>query len=195
MWNNEGLTNDLFTSIGNRRAQCLCTIDLSAAFDTVDHQILSERLKTDFGIGGEVALWLRSYFTNRSQIVRIGSAPCADRTPLHMGVPQGSVLEPLLFVAYMSPISRVIDRYGIRQHHYANDTTLYADVTDARDLPPSALTHCCEHLTAWCYTNRMQINPRTSPKWYFSVFLYNWRSRMTRPGCYCWHVSSVPAYC
>ena len=156
-----GLTNDLFTSIGNRRAQCLCTIDLSAAFDTVDHQILSERLKTDFGIGGEVALWLRSYFTNRSQIVRIGSA-AADRTPLHMGVPQGSVLGPLLFTAYMSPISRIIERYGIRQHHYADDTTLYADVTDARDLPPPALTQCCEHLTAWCYANGMQINPDKS---------------------------------
>ena len=156
-----GLTNDLFTSIGNRRAQCLCTIDLSVAFDTVDDQILSERLKTDFGIGGEVALWLRSYFTNRSQIVRISSA-AADRTPMHMGVPQGSVLGHLLFTAYMSPISRIIERYGIRQHHYADDTTLYADVTDARNLPPPALTQCCEHLTAWCYANGMQLNPDKS---------------------------------
>ena len=53
---------------------------------------------------------------------------------------------PLLFFAYMSPITRIIDSCGVQQHHYADDTTLYIDVNDPKSLPPSALARCCDHV-------------------------------------------------
>jgi len=83
----------------------------------------------------------------------------AGITPVDQGVPQGSVLGPLLFAAYMSPISRIIDHHGIRQQHYADDTSLYVEVDDPHNFPPPNLISCSNHLSAWCLSNHMMINP------------------------------------
>jgi len=62
--------------------------------------------------------------------------------PTKSGVPQGSVLGPLLFTAYMSPISRVIASHGVGQHHYADDTTLSVELSGPSDLPSTHLNNC-----------------------------------------------------
>ena len=105
----------MLSSIGRKKASLICTVDLSAAFDTVSHGILLERLKSDFGISGTPWSWLQSYVTGRTQHVKVGDT-IGPVTNIHSGVPQGSVLGPTLFAAYMAPISRIIDSHQVGQH-------------------------------------------------------------------------------
>ena len=82
------------------------SLDLSAAFDTIDHSILLNRLENLFGISGIPLKYLSSYITGRSQYVKIG--PNQSPTELcDFGVPQASVLSPFLFTIYMSPVASV----------------------------------------------------------------------------------------
>src|SRR6478609_9754728 len=88
--------NDLALAINQQKVSALVLLDLSAAFDTIDHHILIQRLTSTFGISGSALSLLSSYLVNRSQFVSIGSS-CSASSDLHTGVPQGSVLGPLLF--------------------------------------------------------------------------------------------------
>jgi len=152
------IINRLAVSAGSRRTSLLCTIDLSAAFDTVNHNKLGERLKTDFGLDATVGAWLRSYLIGRKQFVKVDGA-VGEVTINTSGVPQGSVLGPLLFSAYMSPIGRLISQHGVNQHHYADDTTLLIELDGPADCPSPRLSSCVHNLVTWCLQNDMQINP------------------------------------
>ena len=102
----------------------LLLLDLSAAFDTLDHGILLERLESRFGIKGTALKWIESYLTDRHQSVLINGVR-SDRKSLKYGVPQGSVLGPLLFTAYTSPLEDIAARYNLSIHMYADDTQPY----------------------------------------------------------------------
>ena len=91
--------NDILTAIDNNNTVILLLLDLSAAFDTVDHSILLSRLSSRFGIKGIVLAWLRSYLTSRKQFVNVNKCRSSQRF-LERGVPQGSVLGPLLHLLY-----------------------------------------------------------------------------------------------
>ena len=81
-------------------------LDLSAAFDTIDHDVLLRRMSARFGITGTSLKWFESYLSNRSQCVQIENSTSAKKK-LHFGIPQGSVLGPLLFTLYVSPIADI----------------------------------------------------------------------------------------
>jgi Reverse transcriptase (RNA-dependent DNA polymerase) len=97
-------------AINQRQNTCLCLIDLSTAFDTIDHSILTERLSSWFGISGTVLNWIKSYLSSRSFHVKIKNSP-SSVLQLSYGVPQGSVLGPLLFTLYITPLSTVISMW------------------------------------------------------------------------------------
>ena len=102
----------------------LVLLDLSAAFDTLNHGTLLRRLEESVGIRGTALQWIKSYLMDRRQRVVIGDAVSADSV-LNTGIPQGSVLGPLLFSLYILPLRTIINRHNIERHHYADDIQLY----------------------------------------------------------------------
>ena len=114
----------------NGKVTALTLLDLSAAFDTIDHSTLLERLHVHFGISGTVFQWFKSYISNRQQRVHIdGSLSCAQY--LHFGVPQGSVLGPFLFCLYTTSISQMINTHDVSHHMYADDTQVYIELSQS----------------------------------------------------------------
>ena len=102
----------ILLSSDSGKSTIVISLDLSAAFDTIDHQILLSRLNTSFGISDDTLFWLQSYLTNRTSSVRIGRH-CSSSVTCTTGVPQGSVLGPLLFTAYVSPIAGIAHLHSI----------------------------------------------------------------------------------
>jgi hypothetical protein len=132
---------------------------MSAAFDTIDHGILLWCLPAWFGLTGNVLDWFVSYLFQRTQSIKIHDT-CSAKMPLIYGVPQGSVLGPLLFTSYSTPLSNIISSHDCSHHLYADDTQLYIELTP--DTASSALTRlqdCLEAVKTWMTDNRLKLNP------------------------------------
>ena len=116
--------NDPLQAVDNEGGAILVLLDLSAAFDTIDHQKWLNLLNQSFGIRGVALKWFESYLKDRTQTVQIG--PCTSTTViLRYGVPQGSVLGPILFTMYTTSPGNIIRKHGLNFHLYAADTQLY----------------------------------------------------------------------
>ena len=105
----------------------LVLLDLSAAFDTVDHGILLLCLSQCIGVQGSAYTWFESYLSSRSQFVQIRDTSSSDRQ-LTCGLPQGSVLGPILYLVCTSPLGAILRRHGVRFHMYADGTQLYPNM-------------------------------------------------------------------
>ncbi|KAM9570281.1 uncharacterized protein ACWYII_042121 [Salvelinus alpinus] len=116
------ITEALRTAKANSLSSALILLDLSAAFDTVNHQILLSTL-SELGISGAAHAWIASYLTGRSYQVAWRESVSSPRA-LTTGVPQGSVLGPLLFSLYTKSLGSVITSHGLSYHCYADDTQL-----------------------------------------------------------------------
>ena len=157
------IQNDILLSMDQGKVAILVLLDLSAAFDALDHQILLERLQSHVGVSLDTACWFKSYLAGRTQTVNIitDSETGSSSYPLRYGVPQGSVLGPLLFNIYMLPIGQVIRNHGLTCHFYADDTVLYVSASPTSDgvtMCTSLIERCCTDIKRWMNSNYMKLN-------------------------------------
>ena len=115
--------NDILTKMDNGQVVMLVLLDLSAAFDTIDHNILLNRLEKYYGIKGNALKWFRSYLTGRTQSVSVNGNDSTKQS-VRYGVPQGSKLGPILFNAYIAPLSELVRNHGIEDEKFADDEEL-----------------------------------------------------------------------
>ena len=155
------VNNDVLMAVDAKKAVALVLLDLSAAFDTVDHATLCSRLETLLGLKGTVLSWFQSYLSSRSQCVSVGDA-LSDVLSLTFGVPQGSVLGPFLFTIYTLPLTTIANRHGVSIHLYADDTQLYVsfDASSHESFSESIhiLEKCIQDIKVWMAYNSLQLN-------------------------------------
>ena len=152
------INDDLLRAIDDNACVILVLLDLSATFDTVDHQILLTRLKCRYGVKGTALAWMRSYLSNRLQYVRVAN-DCSSKHKLACGVPQGSVLGPILYSMYTAPIADVIKRHGMGFHFYADDTQIYLSFNPTDALQSKSLIEeCIQDVQLWMVANKLKLN-------------------------------------
>ena len=133
------VNNDILTSLVNGKITALILLDLSAAFDTVDHySILISCLHDYLGVQDLALGWCKSYFSERPQYVRIDTST-SQPTVLDYSVPQGSVLGPQWFTVYTYPVRDIIRSYNLNYHVYADDTQLYLSFNSSQQHANSAI--------------------------------------------------------
>ena len=159
--------NDILRAVDDNKSVILLLIDLSSTFDTVDHLILLSRLWHRFGIKDNALAWFDSYLKARKQFVQIEDCYSSQRCLAH-GVPQGSVLGPLLYLLHTSPIVDIINLHSLQYHLYADDSQIYisfktdcfADLAQAK----SSVELCVKVIDWWMTNNMLKLNQeRTEP--------------------------------
>jgi Reverse transcriptase (RNA-dependent DNA polymerase) len=153
----------------SNQVSLLVMLDLSASFDTVDHNILLSVLSRRFNVTDRAFAWFQSYIDGRSQCF-IHHSRQASSYEVDCSVPQGSVLGPVEFVAYTEDIADVVDQHHVRLHFYADDTQLY-DICRLQDISNmrNRLSGCAAYVSAWCASRRLQLNAdKTETIWFGS---------------------------
>ena len=166
------LSSDLLLSIDKGNLCLMCFLDLSSAFDTIDHAILKERLRSSFRFSDSALMWTDSFLSDRTQLVKHGCTSSQPKPVTH-GVPQGSVLGPLFFILYTSELTHVVQQFGFHLHMYADDIQIYGFCQPSKK---SELTHklemCLDSLSRWFLSNRLHVN--------FSKTEFMWCASMQR---------------
>ena len=147
------ITDKIQRAIEDGLFSCGIFLDFSKAFDTVDHGILLKKL-THYGIRGIANDWFASYLDNRRQYVTIGSTKSDDTLITH-GVPQGSVLGPLLFLLYINDFSKCSDLFD--SHIFADDTNLFYSNSNLAELE-SVVNYNLKMVSDWLMANKVSLN-------------------------------------
>ena len=153
--------NGILHAIDDNKSVILLLLDLSSAFDTVDHAILLSRLSHRFDIKGIALAWFDLYLKSRKQFVQIEDCQSSQRCLAH-GVPQGSVLGPLLYLLYTSLIAHIMNLHSLQYHLYADDsqhyisfkTDCFADLAQAK----SSVELCVKDIDCWMTNNMLELN-------------------------------------
>ncbi len=148
------VTNDLLRAADSGHCSVLVLLDLSAAFDTIEHNILVERLRSWAGITGTALDWFRSYLENRNFFVSIQDFN-SSTAKITCGLPQGSILGPILFSLYMLPLGHIIN---ISFHCYTDDTQLYLSLKPHELNNLTIMYSCLASVKDWMAANFLQFN-------------------------------------
>ena len=158
------LACDVLLAADLENVTLLGLLDLSAGFDTVDHDILISRIQSAFDVHGTVLSWITSFITNRTQTVNFTGQQSTLATVL-CRVPQGSVLGPVLFLLYTVDVPVIAQQRGFLAHSYADDTHLYFyDKVSLSDITLLRLKECISELERWMsdvkhqMSNRLRLN-------------------------------------
>jgi len=158
--------SDILQAVDRGDVAALVLLDLSAAFDTVDHEVLLQCLSETFGVIDVAHMWFRSHLSGRTQYVRCGSSR-SSTTYLVCGVPQGSVLGPVLFVLYTFDLVSLIESHSLLPHLYSDDTQVYSSCSPAAvDVLSVTISECSADVASWMRSNRLQLNSdKTEVMW------------------------------
>jgi len=147
------VVSDILKAIKAGNLAVFALIDLSAAFDTVDHITLLQRLKTSYGLGGIVLKRISSYLNDCTWFVRCGASMSTQRRVM-CGVSQGSVLGRIFFLLYTADLQRIVEQHRLLPHLYANDTQIYGACSPSTMAEfRNCVSSCVDDVAAW-----MQLN-------------------------------------
>ena len=156
------LVDQIRLSMGSNQMTCGIFIDLSKAFDTVNHQILIHKLE-HYGIRGNALELFKSYLNNRKQYVQIENSKSKTR-PISCGVPQGSVLGPLLFLLFINDLPKCCP--NVKTRLFADDTTIFFHSNNIDDIISTGKIVMTQ-LTNWFKANKLTLNADKSS---FTIF-------------------------
>ena len=153
--------NDILNSLDQNDVTILVMLDLSAAFDTIDHTTLLYRLEHHFGIAGKPLEWVTSYLNDRFQTVTI-NGKLSKSVLMKYSVPQGSVLGPKFFTMYTKPVGTICKKHGLNHHFYADDGQLYLSFKPtnlfSKDNTLRSVEKCLVEIVSWMNNNMLKIN-------------------------------------
>jgi len=142
----------------NRDVSVLCLLDLTAAFDTIYHDLIMFKLECQSGLHGVVLDWFRSYLCGRTYRV-IHGGKTSYNVHVICSMAQGSVLGPRMFILYASDLEDVAAKHSANIHGYADDTQLYLHGRRDDTMPTvHRLESCITGVSQWMSTNRLKLN-------------------------------------
>ena len=158
------MTDHLYNQSQNGLITGAIFLDLKKAFDTVNLVILQEKLRA-IGVHGTELQWFHNYFTNRTQVVSANGAVSTTQ-PISCGVPQGSILGPLLFTLYVNDLSSVAVHGKVVL--YADDTAIFLSGKNIEDIQEK-LNSDLERISAWLYANKLTLNANKTKTMLFAT--------------------------
>ena len=153
--------SDILTSLDQHGAVLMVLLDLSSAFDTVDHNLLLQILKERIGVSGTALQWFSSYLSERTETVLVKGCTSLKRK-INTGVPQGSVLGPILFTIYTIGLGDTIHKHDVDYHLYADDTQLYLklmpSIVGNAEATLQRMESCINDIRNWTAMHFLKIN-------------------------------------
>jgi len=152
------ITSELFSSMDEQRVSLLALLDMSAAFDCVNHSLLLKKLSSNYGISNTVLSWFESYLLDRTQQTLFVDK-LSKIYDVSYGVPQGSVLGPILFILYTSGVFKIIEKFGFKVYAYADDIQIIG--TCSPFLFPDLIgrfTCCLSEVDSWMSGHSLKLN-------------------------------------
>ena len=150
--------NTITNALSNKQSSYCIFLDFATAFDTVNHKILIEKLNY-YGVQGKTLSLFESYLSNRTQVVEV-NGKTSEKGLIKHGVPQGSILGPLLFLLYINDISKSSDI--LKFFLFADDTTVYYSADPNDENTEKILNHELEKVTCWLAANKLSLNVKKS---------------------------------
>ena len=136
----------------------ICFLDIEKCFDTIHRGILLQKLEY-YGIRGYALQWFKQYLTNRTQCVRLGYS-LLDIKPISIGVPQGSVLGPILFLLYVNDLPQHIKNELCNM--FADDTIIYSSGQSISDIQSKLQLAIVDSVIPWYESNRLAVDVEKS---------------------------------
>ena len=163
------VTDHILKAIDDKKVTAMVLLDLSKAFDSICHSRLLDKMRS-VGTSGSALEWFKSYLTDRTQRTRIGSSVSLPLTISH-GVPQGSILGPMLFTLYMNDLPNLVLHSKVES--YVDDSKLFLSFSAfSADDGCQKLLEDLNQVAAWCCQNKLLINPEKSKLILFGVKSY-----------------------